>query len=274
VYIRGSLFALSTVLFFMIRSTALVTGAGRGIGLGIAQALAAAGFKVALTDVDESSALREAESLRTRGSEAIGLPLDVAEASAWSAAIDEVERRWDGLDVLVNNAGISPRGTALSTDEPLWERTLAINLKGPWLGIKAALPSLMSRRGTIVNIGSTHSTLPLKNLFAYGVSKAGLLGLTRQVALEYLHDGVTCNMVAPGWVASPGEMAIQSAAGRTDFPAGIANMSSPEDVGAAVLYFISDAARRVTGEVLHLDGGLHFIGDVRQVHFPDSVRDA
>ena len=115
----------------------------------------------------------------------------------------EVEARFGGLDVLVNNAGISPRSTAESTDEALWERTLATNLKGPWLGIKTFLPSLRTRSGRIINVGSTHATLPLRNLFVYGVSKAGLLGLTRQVALEYLHDGITCNMIAPDGCPPP-----------------------------------------------------------------------
>ncbi len=172
--------------------------------------------------------------------------------------------------MLVNNAGISPRSTAESTDEALWERTLATNLKGPWLGIKTFLPSLRTRSGRIINVGSTHASLPLRNLFVYGVSKAGLLGLTRQVALEYLHDGITCNMIAPGWVPSPGERAIQKAAGRLDFPEGIRCLSSPDDVGSAVLYLISDAARNVTGEVVHLDGGLHAFGDVRWVHHGDA----
>jgi NAD(P)-dependent dehydrogenase (short-subunit alcohol dehydrogenase family) len=252
------------------RHAAIVTGAARGIGLGIAQTLGRAGLKVALTDRDGGAAAREAEALRRDGYEAIGRELDVTDAAGWDRVVDEVADRFGGVDVLVNNAGVSPRGTALSTDEALWDQTLAINLKGPWLGIRAALPRLKQRGGTIVNVGSTHATIPLRNLFAYGVSKSALLGLTRQVAIEYLHDGVTCNMIAPGWVASPGERAIQAAEGRDDFPRGIRNMSSPEDVGTAVLYLVSGAARRVTGEVLHLDGGLHAFGDVRWVHFADA----
>jgi 3-oxoacyl-[acyl-carrier protein] reductase len=252
------------------RRVAIVTGAGRGIGLGIAQALGRAGLRVALTDLDVDVAACEAEALRREGCQAVGLGLDVTDAAAWGRAVSDVAGRHGRLDVLVNNAGISPRGTASSTDEALWERTLATNLKGPWLGIRAALPHLKQQGGTIVNIGSTHATIPLRNLFAYGVSKSGLLGLTRQVAIEYLHDGITCNMIAPGWVASPGERAIQAAEGRADFPQGIRLMSSPEDVGAAVFYLISGAARNVTGEVLHLDGGLHAFGDVRWVHFADA----
>lgn len=249
---------------------ALVTGAARGIGLGIATALGDAGFQVALTDRDEAAVDLQASTLGSKGRQVFGAGLDVADAARWRRVTEEIGERFGRLDVLVNNAGVSPRGTAESTDEALWDETLAVNLKGPWLGIRAALPFLKLRGGRIINIGSTHSTIPLRNLFAYGVSKSGLLGLTRQVAIEYLHEGVTCNMIAPGWVASPGEREIQAAEGRQDFPAGIHGMSSPEDVGAAVLYLVSEAARNVTGEVLHLDGGLHAFGDVRWVHFADA----
>jgi 3-oxoacyl-[acyl-carrier protein] reductase len=246
---------------------AIVTGAGRGIGLGIARALGVHGLSVALADVDAESADRSAESLRSLNADAIGLGLDVSDAEAWEGVVAEVTRRWGGIDVLVNNAGISPRGTIDSTNEALWDRTLAVNLKGAWLGIRACLDSLRQRRGAIVNIGSTHSVLPMKGLFSYCVSKAGLLGLTRQVAVELL-DEVTCNQIAPGWVASPGEIAIQSAEGRLDFPVGLRNMSSAEDVGEAVLFLISEAARRITGSTLYLDGGLHVIGDVNLIHMP------
>lgn len=250
--------------------SAVVTGAGQGIGLGIARSLAADGFRVALVDRDAEAARREAARLVDEGRDAFAFAIDVADAGGWAALRAEVDARYGGLGVLVNNAGISPRSTPESTDEGLWERTMGTNLKGPWLGIKTFLPVLKGRGGRIVNIGSTHATLPRRNLFVYGVSKAGLLGLTRQVALEHLHDGVTCNMIAPGWVPSPGEKAIQAAAGRPEFPEGALFISSPEDVGRAVLYLVSDAARNVTGEVLHLDGGLHAFGDTRWVHHADA----
>lgn len=246
------------------RLVALVTGAGRGIGLGIAKCLAAAGFAVALTDIDEEAVASEARSLK----DALGQWLDVRDAQGWSSAIAAVVERWGRLDLLVNNAGISPRDHVDTAEEADWERTIGINLKGAWLGVKAALPWLRESRGRIVNIGSTHSTLPLRGLFTYTVSKAGLLGLTRQVALECLDDGITCNMIAPGWVPSPGEVAIQRAEGRPDFPAGIARVSAPEDVGASVLFLASHQGRNITGEVIHLDGGLHAFGDLDVVHFP------
>src|SRR5262249_50980363 len=192
------------------RRVGSVTGAAGGVGRGLAGALAEPGLKVALADVDFDTARHEADRLNREGLEALAVRLDVADASAWAAAVAEVTTRWGVLDVLVNNAGISPRGTADSTDEALWDRTLAINLKGPWRGIKASLPWLRRRGGAIVNIGSTRSTRPQRGMCAYCSSKAGLVGLTQQVAIEYVDDGVTCNMVAPGWVDTPGERVIQA----------------------------------------------------------------
>jgi 3-oxoacyl-[acyl-carrier protein] reductase len=238
------------------RGAAFVTGAAQGVGLGIARALAGAGYRVALADLDADGARRAAESLAAEGRDAMPLALDVADGSAWDRALARVVDRWGGLDVLVNNAGISPRGTAETTDEALWDRTLAINLKGSWLGIKSALPWLRRRRGTIVNIGSTRATRPLRGLCAYCTSKAGLFGLTQQVAIEYIDDGLTCNMVAPGWVDTPGERLIQAEHGRPDFPKGLRNLTTPEEVGAAVVYLASPAGRRVNGVILYLDQGL------------------
>ena len=170
---------------------ALVTGAGQGIGLGIARALAAAGLKVALADVDgEPAAAVGRRTWPAEGRDAIGLPLDVTRADDWARAVAEVAGRWGRLDVLVNNAGISPRGTVESTDEALWDRTLAINLKGPWLGIKAALPWLDADAGDDrqhrLDPGDPADAGPLPLRHEQGRACSGL---TRQVAVECLDDG-------------------------------------------------------------------------------------
>lgn len=254
------------------RVVALVTGAAQGIGLGIARALAGSGRKVALSDVNGEAVRRSAEALAAEGHETVGLTLDVTRADDWERAVGEITRRWGRLDILVNNAGISPRGTITSTDEALWDQTLSINLKGPWLGIKAALPALTGSRGAIVNIGSTRATRPMPGLFSYVTSKAGLWGLTKQVAIECLNSGVTCNMVAPGWVDTPGERVIQAAHGRPDFPAGVQNLTTADDVGAAVVFLVSPAGRRVNGVILYLDSGLHTADDAGMVYLPDVDR--
>jgi NAD(P)-dependent dehydrogenase (short-subunit alcohol dehydrogenase family) len=253
-------------------SVALVTGAAQGIGLGIAEALSMAGMSVALADIDGDGARSAAERLRGEGRDAHALDLDVTRAGDWSRGLAEADRRWGRLDLLVNNAGISPRGTIESTDEALWDRTLAINLKGPWLGIKTALPWLKQSRGAIVNVGSTRATRPMPGLFSYVTSKAGLLGLTRQVAAECLPLGVSCNMVAPGWVDTPGERIIQAAQGRPDFPAGVQHLTTSEDVGDAVVFLASAAGRKVNGVILYLDSGLHVADDAGMVYLPEQIR--
>jgi NAD(P)-dependent dehydrogenase (short-subunit alcohol dehydrogenase family) len=252
------------------RTVALVTGAAQGIGLGIARSLVMAGYRVALADIDQELVVEAAVRLRGGGFGAVGEHLDVASASDWGRVIAALIARWGGLDLLVNNAGISPRGTVETTDEALWDRTMAINLKGAWLGIKTAMPSLRERRGAIINIGSTRATRPMPGLFSYIVSKAGLWGLTQQVAVEYLADGITCNMIAPGWVDTPNERLIQARFGRPDFPAGIKNLTTPEEIGASVVHLASEAGRKINGVILYLDSGLQIADDAGMVYLTDS----
>jgi 3-oxoacyl-[acyl-carrier protein] reductase len=254
------------------RTTALITGAAQGIGLGIARSLASASYKVMLADIEEALLRESAGRLEVEGHQAIAQKLDVTDLGDWERGVAALVARWGSLDVLVNCAGISPRGTAESTDEALWDRTLAINLKGAWLGVKASMAHLRQARGTIVNIGSTRATRPMPGLFSYVVSKAGLWGLTQQVAVEYLIDGITCNMIAPGWVDTPNERRIQAQYGRPDFPAGIRNLTTPEEIGAAVVYLASAAGRKINGVVLYLDAGLQIADDAGMVYLPDRSR--
>jgi NAD(P)-dependent dehydrogenase (short-subunit alcohol dehydrogenase family) len=254
------------------RSIALVTGAAQGIGLGIARALAQASYRVMLADCEAALVEHAAAELRRETFEVTARRVDVTRADEWTGAMAALRSAWSPLDLLVNCAGISPRGTVESTDEELWDRTLAVNVKGAWLGIKAALADLRLRRGTIINIGSTRATRPMPGLFSYVVSKAALWGLTQQVAVEYLSDGITCNMVAPGWVDTPNERKIQRQFGRPDFPAGIRNLTTPEEIGAAVVYLASPAGRRINGVILYMDAGLQIADDAGMVYLPDRVR--
>lgn len=254
------------------RPVALVTGAAQGIGAAISKALGEAGFAVLLADIEGDLARETAESFQQAGLEASSIRLDVVRAEHWASALAMVENRWGGLDVLVNNAGLSSRGTVDTTEEALWDLTLNVNLKGPWLGIKAALPLLRTRRGTIINIGSTRATRPMPGLFPYVISKAGLWGLTRQVANECLMEGVTCNMVAPGWVDTEGERKIQARYGRPDFPAGLRNLTTAEDIGAMVVFLTTKTGHKINGDILYVDSGLHVVDDAGMVHLPDRVR--
>jgi len=254
------------------RTIALVTGAAQGIGLGIARSLALASYRVMLADIEDGLVEQSRAELCGSGLAVIGQHLDVTQVSDWEKAISALAGRWGGVDLLVNCAGISPRGTAESTSEALWDRTLSVNLKGAWLGIKTAIPHLRQRGGAIVNIGSTRATRPIPGLFSYVVSKAGLWGLTQQVAVEYLAEGINCNMIAPGWVDTPNERLIQARHGRPDFPAGIRNLTTPEEIGAAVVYLASDHGRKINGVILYLDSGLQIADDAGMVYLPDRVR--
>jgi NAD(P)-dependent dehydrogenase (short-subunit alcohol dehydrogenase family) len=252
--------------------TAVVSGAAQGIGLGISRALASASYRVVLADVEDELLAQATGDLLGSGHEAVGVHLDVTQGEDWRAAMLLIESRFGRLDLLVNCAGISPRGTLETTDEALWDRTLDINLKGAWLGIKAAMPLLRERQGAVINIGSTRATRPMPGLFSYVVSKAGLWGLTQQVAVECLADGVRSNMIAPGWVDTPNERRIQAQHGRPDFPAGLRNLTTPEEIGAAVVYLASPLSRRINGVILYLDAGLQIADDAGMVFLPDRVR--
>lgn len=252
------------------KPTAIVTGAAQGIGLGIARALAQASYRVMMGDVDREQLETAARALQAEGGDVVAQPLDVTKPDDWRTALVALDSRWGRLDVLVNNAGVSPRGTAESTDSALWDLTLNVNLKGAWLGAKEALPLLKQSRGAILNIGSTRATRPMPGLFSYVVSKAGLWGMTRQLAVEYLHAGVRCNMIAPGWVDTLNERKLQARHGRPDFPAGVSNLTTPEQVGAAAVYLASPAARSISGATLYLDSGLHVADDAGMVFFPET----
>ena len=250
---------------------ALVTGAAQGVGLGIARRLCMAGYWTAVCDIQFEAAARAVEALRTEGLACEARALDVTSFDSWNQTANAVGERAGRIDVLVNNAGISPRGTVETVDEALWQHTLDVNLKGAWLGIKACAPWLRLARGAIVNIGSTRATRPRKDLFVYGVSKAGLLGLTRYVAIDLFEDGVTCNMVAPGWVDTPGERVLQAKHGNPRWPEGTRNLIEPEEVGDAVVFLASKAGKRVNGEILYIDAGLHCADDVASVfNIPDD----
>ncbi len=251
---------------------AIITGSGQGIGLGIAQALAHANHRIVLTDREPDRLVSAQKTLDLPPEQVIALPLEVSDAASWASAIAEVERHFGGLNLLVNSAGISPRGTAESTDEALWYQTLDVNLKGPWLGIKTCLPLLKKSRGAIVNIGTTRATRPMPGLFSYICSKAGLLGLTQQVAVEYISQGVTCNMVAPGWVDTPGERILQAKHGRPDFPNGVRNLTTSEEIGEAVVFFTTSVGRKITGQMLYVDSGMHVADDAGMIYLPENAR--
>jgi 3-oxoacyl-[acyl-carrier protein] reductase len=235
--------------------TALVTGAGRGIGREIARTLAAAGANVVCVDVDEAGISETAGSL---GDNALAVRADVSNPADVDAAVARCVERFGGLDILVNNAGITRDGLLIRMKEAEWDTVLDINLKGAFLLLKAASRHLMkSKTGRIVNISSVSGLMGNAGQANYSASKAGLLGLTKTAAKEFASRNVCINAVAPGFIRT--EMTAKLDPKVLDAAvAGIPlkRMGEPPDIAAAVLFLSSDLAAYITGQTLAVDGGM------------------
>lgn len=247
-------------------TVALVTGAGGAIGSAIARRLLAAGSAVVVADRDRDTVERVVAQLSEGQAGAVlGIAGDLAVPEAAAELIDLVEQEAGRLDHLVNNAGLNrPRALETMTLDD-WEAVLAINLRAPMLLAKAAIP-LWRRQGggAIVNIGSRVWVSGANP--AYTASKAGLVGLTRSLAVELGPIGVTANVVAPSFVDTPftrqgrSEAEIAAMHERVLQITPIGRLGEPEDVAGAVAYLVSPEARYVTGEVLHVCGGSQLAG--------------
>lgn len=242
---------------------ALVTGAGSGIGRGCAQRLAAEGASVVLAGLEASGGEDTAAQIRRDGGVAHFHTTDVRIEHHCQRAVEAAVGQFGGLDLLVNNAGIYPRSTLEQTTEQFWDEMLAINLKGPFFLCKHAVPFMRQRGGgSIVNTGSVHGLGGASNLFAYSVSKGGLLTMTKNLAVALAHDRIRVNYLIPGWVLSQTEIEIQGKQGRDEnwlkqkgecLPMG--RFQTPEDAANIVAFLASDEASMVTGCVLNGDAG-------------------
>lgn len=242
---------------------ALVTGAGSGIGAAIAWALAEAGARVLLTDRDGASAEARAEALRSKGLDAEAQALDVTDNGACERVVEAWERRWGGVEVLVNNAGIGHVGTLAATSVEDLERLWAVNVRGVFQMTRAVLPGMLERRaGSIVNVASVGGVVGLRDRVAYTTTKFAVVGFTKAVALDHARDGVRCNCVCPGRVETPFVTAMiaqypdpERARAEMSATQAMGRMLRPEEVAAAVVYLASDAASAVTGAAWVVDGG-------------------
>ncbi len=244
------------------QKVALVTGAARGIGLAVAKRFLADGWRVALLDI-EASLLEKSVTALERPDATLAVTCDVSDANAVAAAFARTEHHYGRLDALVNNAGVAVFKPLMETSDADWSRVLAVNLTGPFLCTKAAVPLMRNHGGgAIVNITSISGLRASTLRSAYGTSKAGLAHLTKQLAVELAELGIRVNGVAPGPVDTAMAKAVHSAEIRADYHDAIPlnRYGLEEELAEAVFFLCSDRASYITGQVLAVDGGFDAAG--------------
>ena len=240
--------------------TALVTGGASGIGAATCRRLAAEGARVAVTDVNARGAGDVADEI-----DGAGYELDVRSDDSIRAAVEAAERDLGPIDVLVNNAGYDEWGWFTDTDPALWDRVLAVNLRGVIAVTHAVLPGMQQRaRGRIVNTASEAGRVGSSGSAAYSAAKAGVIGFSKAIAIENGRYGITCNAVAPGPIETPllmsapeqlgdlGKRIVETMIGSTN----LRRLGQPEEVAAAITFLASDDASYITGQALGVSGGL------------------
>jgi 3-oxoacyl-[acyl-carrier protein] reductase len=238
---------------------ALVTGAAQGIGRDIALGLAADGADVAICDVNLEAAQKTAADIEAKGRKSLALKANVAASAEVTAMIDQVVEKFGRIDILVNNAGITRDGLILRMKDEDWDLVLSINLKGAFLCTKAALKHMTKQRaGTIINIASIVGAMGNAGQANYVASKAGLIGLTKTIAREYANRNVTANAVAPGFIDTAMTQALTEQV-RVDLAKQIplGRLGSSEDVANAVRFLASPSSSYITGQVVHVNGGMY-----------------
>jgi 3-oxoacyl-[acyl-carrier protein] reductase len=235
--------------------TALVTGSTRGIGRAIAEALAAAGARVAVVGRDQA---RAAEAATAIGGGAQGFGADVGDPASIGALVEAVEKAFGQIDILVNNAGLTRDNILFRIKDDDWDTVVDANLRGAFLAIRATSRGMIKRRwGRIINIASIVGITGNKGQANYAASKAGLIGLTKSVAKELGSRNVLVNAVAPGFIETDMTAAMTPearAALSGQIP--LERLGSPRDVAGVVTFLASDYASYITGQTLVVDGGM------------------
>ena len=240
---------------------ALVTGGSRGIGRAISERLAADGAKVAIFFAgNEEAAAATQRSIESQGGTARTFQVDVSSFDRTASGVEAVTKTWGHLDILVNNAGITRDGLVLRMKEKDWDDVLDTNLKGAFNMARASLRTLLKAKGNgrIINVSSVVGEAGNPGQVNYVASKAGLIGLTKSLALEVARRGVTVNAIAPGFITTEMTDALPEktvAELETRIPLG--RLGRPNDIATAVSYLAGDGAAYVTGQVLRVNGGMY-----------------
>lgn len=235
---------------------ALITGGGSGIGAAVARRFAAEGAFVAIADIVPQGAAAVIDEITAKGGKAIFSPVDVSKGDEVRRMIDQVVRELGRLDILINNAGVTRDNLCARMSEEEWDFVVAVNLKGTFLCSQAAYrPMRRQKYGKIIN---TASMVVRGNMgqVNYSSSKAGIIGLTRTLALEYARSNITVNCIAPGFIDTPMSAAVSEQTKEIALERIPLNrMGTPEEVANLHLFLASDEANYITGEVIFLDGG-------------------
>jgi 3-oxoacyl-[acyl-carrier protein] reductase len=238
---------------------ALITGAAQGIGKSVALGMAREGANLGISDVNLDLAEKTAKEVQALGVKSVAIQLDVSDQDSVTRAIRTFADEFSSLDVLVNNAGITKDTVLLRMKEADWDAVININLKGSFLCMKEAVKVMAKQRyGKIISISSVVAFMGNPGQANYSSSKAGLIGLTKTVAREYAARGIRVNAVAPGFIQTAMTDALSDSV-RDEMKKAIPlnEFGSPEDVSSAVTFLASEEADYITGQVIHVNGGMY-----------------